>query len=325
MRSTMAGLYDGLEEAQFKPIAGGYVFQTNNPWFFGPPRRYLVNEAQKVEIAACLRKAMRRIIPLVCVAALLIPLVIVAANFWMMSGGATTPTVTLTTVGPDTTITATLPLGPTGAKFTLPGTGGSIVPRMAAPTGESTTMTAVEVNGPPGAGSTAIFTIVDQTGKATLYRQAFALDGARFTFKTANSSIVFTVIGRTHPSLGSMIFYSMLLALAMFVPYLAAIHVYRARKLKPLIAGLLPSDERISVGFDAIAGRMSTKLLAVLLVAGIAGVIGFGIGVIHIVGAILEHSPVRASDVVATVSAGLMAAAFAFPIITWARVKRRTR
>ena len=46
----MAGLYDGIEEAGFKRIDGGYVFQSRNPWFFGPSHRYLVDEAQKAEI-----------------------------------------------------------------------------------------------------------------------------------------------------------------------------------------------------------------------------------------------------------------------------------
>jgi hypothetical protein len=52
----MAGLYDGLEEVAFKRVAGGYLFQANNPYFFGPKQRYLVNETQKAEIAPCLRE-----------------------------------------------------------------------------------------------------------------------------------------------------------------------------------------------------------------------------------------------------------------------------
>ena len=45
----MAGLYDGLEEVAFKPVAGGFVFQTSNPWLIGRQRRYFVNETQKVD------------------------------------------------------------------------------------------------------------------------------------------------------------------------------------------------------------------------------------------------------------------------------------
>ena len=38
-----------MAEAQFKPVASGYVFQTY-PWLLGPSRRYLVNEEQKAAI-----------------------------------------------------------------------------------------------------------------------------------------------------------------------------------------------------------------------------------------------------------------------------------
>jgi hypothetical protein len=34
----------------FKPVAGGYVFQSPNPWVFGRTSRYIVNEAQKAAI-----------------------------------------------------------------------------------------------------------------------------------------------------------------------------------------------------------------------------------------------------------------------------------
>ena len=61
----MAGLYDGLEEVAFKRTEGGYVFQTNNRFLIGPRRRFLVNEAQKADIAACMRETLRRIKPFV--------------------------------------------------------------------------------------------------------------------------------------------------------------------------------------------------------------------------------------------------------------------
>jgi hypothetical protein len=50
------------EEAAFKSVAGGYVFQP--PTLFWPvvrSRGYLVNEAQKAELIACLRRQRRRI------------------------------------------------------------------------------------------------------------------------------------------------------------------------------------------------------------------------------------------------------------------------
>jgi hypothetical protein len=63
----MAGLYDGLEEVAFKRTEGGYVFQANNRFLIGPRRRFLVNEAQKADIAACMRETLRRIKPFVFV------------------------------------------------------------------------------------------------------------------------------------------------------------------------------------------------------------------------------------------------------------------
>ncbi len=43
--------YEAANEASFKTVAEGYVFQSPNPWILGRPRYYLVNEAQKAEIA----------------------------------------------------------------------------------------------------------------------------------------------------------------------------------------------------------------------------------------------------------------------------------
>jgi hypothetical protein len=64
----MAKWYEGAEEAAFKPVAGGYVFQPPSLyWPFARSRGYLVNEAQKAELAACLRRQRRRIFLLVVV------------------------------------------------------------------------------------------------------------------------------------------------------------------------------------------------------------------------------------------------------------------
>ena len=69
-------------------VAGGFVFQTNNPWLVGPRRRYLVNEAQKSIISTCLRETLRRLIPAVIVAAILIPLVLIGGTLWLAFQGA---------------------------------------------------------------------------------------------------------------------------------------------------------------------------------------------------------------------------------------------
>jgi uncharacterized membrane protein len=64
----MAKWYEGAEEAAFKPVAGGYVFQPPSLyWPFARARGYLVNEAQKAELADCLRRQRRRIFLLIVV------------------------------------------------------------------------------------------------------------------------------------------------------------------------------------------------------------------------------------------------------------------
>jgi hypothetical protein len=50
----MARWYEAANEASFKPLAEGYVFQSPNPWIFARPSYYLVNGAQKEEIVALL-------------------------------------------------------------------------------------------------------------------------------------------------------------------------------------------------------------------------------------------------------------------------------
>jgi hypothetical protein len=52
----MARWLEGIGEPAFKPVSGGYVFQSPNPWLFARPRYYLVNDTQKAAIGECLRK-----------------------------------------------------------------------------------------------------------------------------------------------------------------------------------------------------------------------------------------------------------------------------
>ncbi len=82
----MAKWYEGAEEAAFKPVAGGYVFQPPSlSWPFASSRGYLVNEAQKAELAACLRGQRRRIFFLLVVYVLIVLGLMVAVG---MSGSA---------------------------------------------------------------------------------------------------------------------------------------------------------------------------------------------------------------------------------------------
>jgi hypothetical protein len=69
----MAKWYEGAEEAAFKPVAGGYVFQPPSLyWPFARSPGYLVNEARKAELAACLRRQRRQIFLLLVVYVLIV-------------------------------------------------------------------------------------------------------------------------------------------------------------------------------------------------------------------------------------------------------------
>jgi hypothetical protein len=69
----MAKWYEGAEEAAFKPVADGYVFQPPSLfWPFKPSPGYLVNEVQKAELAACLRRQRRRVFFLLVVYVLIV-------------------------------------------------------------------------------------------------------------------------------------------------------------------------------------------------------------------------------------------------------------
>jgi hypothetical protein len=66
--SNLASWQDRAVETSFKPSeGGGYVFQCPNPWLFGRMRNYLVNEAQKQQLAACLRQRQRLILWLMAI------------------------------------------------------------------------------------------------------------------------------------------------------------------------------------------------------------------------------------------------------------------
>src|SRR2546423_2931429 len=52
----MAGWREDAEEGSFRPVEGGYVFQSPTAWILGRPRYVVVDEAQKPLIAARLRR-----------------------------------------------------------------------------------------------------------------------------------------------------------------------------------------------------------------------------------------------------------------------------
>jgi hypothetical protein len=68
--------FDGMEEMAFKHVQDGWVFGAPNPWLIGPRRYYLLNDAQKFEIVACLRRMWRLLsVGMLAMIAVTIPLV----------------------------------------------------------------------------------------------------------------------------------------------------------------------------------------------------------------------------------------------------------
>jgi hypothetical protein len=205
----VAGLYEGIEEAAFKPVPGGYIFQSRNPWFFGPSHRYRVNEIEEAQIADCIRETLRRIKRFVFIMMVVIPLALVAGIFWLAAQG-------MATVGP-----------------------------------------------------------------------------------------------------------VLLYALALFVPYYAAIHIYSTRRLRPLIAGLPRTTERITIseGSRSFASTASTKLLTVMI-AGPA--LGFVSNAMILIGATLDGRPIHnLPTLVFGITASLLATGyFVFLMIMRFRQKR---
>ena len=64
----MASMLDRAVETSFKPAeSGGHEFRCPNPWLFGHVRTYLVNEAQKQQLATFLRQRQRVMLGLLAI------------------------------------------------------------------------------------------------------------------------------------------------------------------------------------------------------------------------------------------------------------------
>jgi hypothetical protein len=87
MTPTKARWYARANEASFKPIEGGYVFQAPSPWMFARPRYYLVSAAKKAEISVHLDRwrllLFLPVLGMICLA--LVPLFLVAVFALLMA------------------------------------------------------------------------------------------------------------------------------------------------------------------------------------------------------------------------------------------------
>jgi hypothetical protein len=249
----MAGLYDGLEEVPFKRISGGYLFQTNNPWFFGPKQRHLVNEAQKAQIAACIRDNLRRIKPFVFVAMVLIPAMLIGSIFWFATRGGTLNVTIAESDGRTTSYSQ--PIGPDGSSGTLPGADGSSIN--------------FHISGLPGGSSKVTVKGVAATGKTgTPIIVRFDAGGATINITDGKNHIVRTarLVGRVGPTTTAVMLFSLLVAIGLFGVYVGVIHAYSMSRLRPLLLNLPPSDDRITFAENIrrFGVNISNKLLALM-------------------------------------------------------------
>jgi len=307
----MAGIYDGLEEVGFKPIAGGYLFQTSNRWLIGPSRRYVVNEAQKAEIAACIRETFRRIKPFAIAAAVLIPLIIMGALFWFVTRDGTL-SVTVTEAG-GATQSFSQRIGPEGASRSWPGADGSTI--------------VFRVSGPPGPTSFVSIMSVDANGKAGAPCVVpFGAAGATVSAADSRHKTVRTIrlVGHRGPTPVAVMVFSMLLTLALFAIYLGALQAYRVRRLAPLIAVLPRSNERMTVreGIEHYAAKMSNRLLVLMGFGALMLLVGV---VLHVAEAIFGG---RSLDdlpfIVSATASTLVVGQFGYLAILKLRLRRRS-
>ena len=306
----MAGLYHGVEELAFTRVAGGFVFQTHNPWFFGPRRRYFVNEAQKSTIAACLRETLRRLIPVVIVAAIAIPLVLIGGTLWLALQGVSLGVTVTSATGKATSYIQAIDRD--GTTVTLAGEAGVKI--------------ICHVSGFPGKDATITTTWVNATGKAGASTSSpFGDGGMRVNVVDANHRMISSavLVGRVGATPNAILLYSTLLGLATFGPYFALIHLYRMRRLRPLLADLPRSHVRITSRdkSQSFARNVSFKLL---LVMGIGSAVGCLANGMIIVDAALEHRSIANQPVawVAMAASALLTARVAFFMILRARLRR---
>jgi hypothetical protein len=306
----MAGIYDGVEEIAFTKVASGFVFQTNNPWFFGPRRRYFVNEAQKSIISGCLRETLRRLVPVVIAAAIIIPLVLIGGTFWLAFQGATL-SVTVTNANGDTT-SYTQPVDRDGSTVTLAAQAGAKM--------------IYHVSGLPGKDATITYTWVDTTGKAAAPSSSpFGPAGMKVAIVDANHRTINTavLVGRRGATPNAILLDAALLALATFGPYFALMHVFSMRRLRPLLANLPRSYEPVTLRDKSrsFASKVSFKLLVVMGMGSAAGCLANGIVIVN---AMLEHRPIANQPVawIAMAVSALVTARIVYFMILRARLRQ---
>ena len=257
----MTGLYAGIDEAPFKRTAGGWVFQTHNKWLLGSRDRYFVTDAQKSEIAACLRSSIRRVSRYAVGYVLLMILLMGLGIAWLLSHYGSTISISSKDEAGEATTTQFV--NATGAKGEF--TSGGVAFTYSA-------------DGPPGDGHKLSVNQLDASGKIAQTCVFPFAEGAPTTVIVkdgVSGRVVRTIVlaGRFNPEGAHLGFWSALLGIVLLLPLLGMAHAYNYRKLRPLVLGLPRSEEKITwrEGALSLARHASSKYLALMLFNALMG------------------------------------------------------
>ena len=238
-------------------------------------------------------------------AAALIPLTLAAAVFWLASMGGTL-TVTESHAGETTTYTQSI--GVTGSTGTLRSVDSRVV---------------FHVNGPPSDRATVTVTGFSANGKAgTPAVAAFGSGGVDVSITDDDKRVVASahLSGRAGATNWSIAMDAVLLALALFLPYLAFIQIYSMRRLEPLLMGLPRSNVKITVreGAERFAAKMSIKLLVVLAGGTTLGLAG---ALVNLIMAIVDHHLINA-EISAVATAAFASVVLYYAYLVFLRLKK---
>jgi len=306
----MAGLYEGLEEVGFKQIeGGGYLFQTTNTWFIGPRRRFIVTEAEKAEIAACIRGTMQRMKLFVLGAAVFIPLILIGAIFWFVTLGAT---LTVTTLEAGRTTTYTQPIGKHGTSGTVGGVAGS--------------RAAFTISGPPGTDATITVQGMNAAGQPAGNPCVLKFGPAPTTINMnddkGNLIRKVTLTPRIGPTPNAITLFAVLLTIGVFGIYIALLHSYSVARLQPLLAGLPRTEQRMTFaeGNARVAAKMSNKMITLIAFSALMCV---GMNAVHVTGSILAHRPLGSlANIIGVAASILVTVNLAYVLTTRLRQRR---
>ena len=201
-------------------------------------------------------------------------------------------------------------VGPHGATGTLAGAAGS--------------RTVFTVSGASSSEATVTVQGYDRSGKPGAPAVVpFPAAGTKINMADENGRIIrsATLVSRAGATSGAVELFAMVLALGLFGVYTALIHAYGMARLRPLIAGLPRSNERVTFrdGIERFAARVSNKLLVLM---GVGAVMPVAANASILTAAIVSHRPIH--DLPIKVAACVLAVSY-LAFVAWIVIRRVRR